>query len=84
MLSRDQEIFDKIISRYKNANLSTRRIEKAYEVAKDLHANQTRNDGTPYIIHPVEVAYILSEFDFDEDSFNFIVTVESFSTIGVK
>lgn len=67
MLSRDQEIFDKIISRYKNANLSTRRIEKAYEVAKDLHANQTRNDGTPYIIHPVEVAYILSEFDFDED-----------------
>lgn len=67
MLSRDQEIFDKIISRYKNANLSTRLIEKAYEVAKDLHASQTRKDGTPYIVHPVEVAYILSEFDFDED-----------------
>ena len=66
-MSRDQEIFDKIISRYKNANLSTRLIEKAYEVAKDLHASQTRKDGTPYIVHPVEVAYILSEFDFDED-----------------
>lgn len=53
--------------RYKNANLSTSLIEKAYDVAKLLHAKQTRNDGTPYIVHPVEVAYILSEFDFDED-----------------
>lgn len=36
-------------------------------MAKDLHANQTRNDGTPYIVHPVEVARILADFDFDED-----------------
>lgn len=66
-MSREQEVFEEIISRYKKAHLSTSLIEKAFLVAKDLHANQTRNDGTPYIVHPVEVARILADFDFDED-----------------
>lgn len=67
MLSRDQEVFEEIKTRYKNSDLSTRLIEKAYLVAKSLHANQTRADGGPYIVHPVEVARILADFDFDED-----------------
>ena len=66
-MSREQEVFEEIISRYKKAHLSTSLVEKAFLVAKDLHANQTRNDGTPYIVHPVEVARILADFDFDED-----------------
>ena len=36
-------------------------IMKAYECAKDLHKGQFRESGEPYIIHPLNVAYILSE-----------------------
>ena len=36
------------------------KIEKAYETAKCLHANQFRKSGEPYIMHPVNVAYIES------------------------
>ena len=42
-------------------------IKKAYEKAKDLHKNQKRKDGTPYISHPVEVALILAKLDFDQN-----------------
>lgn len=41
--------------------------KKAYEKAKDLHKNQKRKDGTPYISHPVEVALILAKLDFDQN-----------------
>lgn len=36
-----------------------RLIKKAYMFANDLHKGQMRKSGEPYIIHPVEVAYIL-------------------------
>lgn len=42
-------------------------IEKAYLTAKRLHKDQKRKDGTPYIFHPVEVALILAQLDFDEN-----------------
>lgn len=42
-------------------------IRKAYKIAKSLHYNQKRKDGTPYLSHPVEVAYILACLSFDED-----------------
>ena len=63
----DQKLFEKIQTIFAKANLSTTQIEKAYVVAKNLHATQKRKDGTPYIVHPVEVALILAEFGFDED-----------------
>lgn len=62
-----QERFDKILEIFNKAKLSTTLIEKAFVVAKNLHATQKRKDGTPYIFHPVEVALILAEFGFDED-----------------
>ena len=31
-------------------------VHHAYEVAKEAHAGQTRDEGTPYITHPVRVA----------------------------
>lgn len=42
-------------------------IKKAYAKAKDLHKDQKRKDGTPYISHPIEVALILAKLDFDEN-----------------
>ncbi len=37
---------------------------KAYNLAKELHKNQKRKGGDPYIIHPLEVTAILAKLDF--------------------
>lgn len=36
-------------------------IKKAYDYAENLHSSQKRQSGEPYIIHPLNVAYILAE-----------------------
>jgi|SRR5262245_2608237 len=36
-------------------------VERAYDLARVAHAGQMRDEGTPYILHPVRVATILSE-----------------------
>ena len=43
-------------------------IKKAYNYADNLHANQKRDNGDPYIIHPLSVAYILAEMHADTDT----------------
>lgn len=43
-------------------------IEKAYEYAQTAHEGQKRISGEAYIIHPVEVAYILTEIEMDTAS----------------
>ena len=43
-------------------------IKKAYEYAKGQHEGQYRQSGEPYITHPLEVAYILSEMHADADT----------------
>ena len=40
-------------------------IEKAYNYASYLHEGQFRQSGEPYIIHPLNVAYILAEMHAD-------------------
>ena len=35
-------------------------IRRAYETAQAQHVGQTRKSGEPYILHPLEVAYILT------------------------
>ncbi len=41
------------------------RLDKAYLFARKAHNGQHRKTGEPYIIHPVEVAIILSELHMD-------------------
>ena len=36
------------------------KIRKAFEYASSKHANQFRKSGEPYIVHIIEVAYILA------------------------
>ena len=59
-----KEFIEKLLSI--NPNYNTESIEKAYEVAKRLHEGQVRKSGEPYLIHPVNVAYILAELGMDE------------------
>lgn len=43
-------------------------INKAYDLAEYLHKDQKRESGEPYIIHPLNVAYILSLLHVDSDT----------------
>ncbi len=40
-------------------------IRKAYEFSQKHHAGQSRASGEPYLIHPLEVALVLSEMKMD-------------------
>lgn len=48
-----------------NPNANTDMIYVAYRFAKSLHMGQKRKSGDPYIIHPVEVAYISAQLNLD-------------------
>ena len=43
-------------------------VKKAYEYANNLHDGQFRQSGEPYIIHPLNVAYILADMHADRDT----------------
>ena len=48
-----------------NPKAETELVEKAYELAYKAHDGQKRNSGEDYIIHPMEVAYILADLNMD-------------------
>ena len=51
---------------YPNANIDL--IRRAYDYAKENHGEQCRKSGEPYIIHPLNVAYILSTLGLDDET----------------
>lgn len=57
------KILDEIQSYLPGCN--TRIVEKAYEWAARLHDGQFRKSGEPYLSHPIEVAYILTQMKLD-------------------
>ena len=48
--------------------VDTKLIMKAFNYANELHKDQKRSSGEPYIIHPINVAYILAEIGLDEST----------------
>lgn len=44
------------------------KVQKAYDLAARVHADQKRRSGEPYIIHPTQVAYILAQMKMDEET----------------
>src|ERR1700758_3331014 len=40
-------------------------VKKAYDYSMKHHAGQTRASGEPYLVHPLEVALVLSEMKMD-------------------
>lgn len=44
------------------------RIEKAYQFAESAHEGQYRKSGEAYIVHPIQVAYILTELEMDAET----------------
>ena len=59
----NSELIDKIKSY--NKFLNSESLNKAYNFALDAHQDQKRDEGVPYIIHPVAVANILTELKLD-------------------
>src|SRR5688572_24470794 len=43
-------------------------IQRAYMYSAKVHAGQVRKSGEPYLIHPLEVAYLLTQLRLDEAS----------------
>lgn len=43
-------------------------IMKAYNLANEKHKEQKRGSGEPYIIHPLNVAYILADIGLDDST----------------
>ena len=43
-------------------------VDRAVDYARNKHKDQKRKDGSPYIIHPLAVAQIVSEMGLDTDA----------------
>lgn len=59
-----------VISKRKqhSRRVDTKLIMKAYNLANEKHKEQKRSSGEPYIIHPLNVAYILADIGLDEST----------------
>ena len=58
-----EDLINKVKNYNKFLNLTT--LSKAYNFALKAHEKQKRDEGSPYIIHPIAVANILTELKLD-------------------
>ena len=59
----NNELINQIKSYNRFLNIDT--VNKAYNFALEAHQNQKREEGVPYIIHPIAVAKILTDLKLD-------------------
>jgi GTP diphosphokinase / guanosine-3',5'-bis(diphosphate) 3'-diphosphatase len=41
-------------------------LRSVYDFSAEMHKDQTRRSGEPYLIHPLNVAYLLADLNFDQ------------------
>ncbi len=58
------DVLEKMKKNNKKSDLKL--IKRAYDFAKEKHGDQLRKSGEPYIIHPIQVAYILANLELDD------------------
>lgn len=70
MQNKEEITIEKVIKKMKdnNAKSDSNLIQKAYDYAKLYHKDQKRMSGEEYIIHPLSVAYILSDLELDDST----------------
>ena len=63
-----ESLYDELIASVRRYHPSTdiSLIEKAYKIADEAHKGQVRKSGEAYIIHPLCVAIILAELEWDK------------------
>src|SRR5712691_12676010 len=66
VMIRFEDILDKVES-YK-PDSDEELLQKAYIFSAREHRGQIRSSGEPYLIHPLNVAYLLAEMRLDETS----------------
>lgn len=59
-------LLEQMSSRFKSEQIAD--VSRAYTLARDAHAGQTRSSGEPYITHPVAVAGIVFSMKLDHHS----------------
>src|SRR3972149_9210899 len=62
-ITRLEEVIENLLSYYPQADVDI--IWKAYVYIAKAHRGQTRLSGSPYLSHPLEVAYILTQLKQD-------------------
>jgi GTP pyrophosphokinase len=66
MVRRFEDILEKVREYNPDADLDL--LRKAYIVSAREHRDQVRRSGEPYLVHPLEVAYVLAELRLDTAS----------------
>lgn len=60
------DIVERIQADRPDANVEL--VQKAYVFTAKVHHGQVRESGEPYLIHPLNVAYILADWNMDEET----------------
>jgi GTP pyrophosphokinase len=60
------DIVDRVQSTRPTANIEL--VHKAYVFTAKVHHGQLRESGEPYLIHPLNVSYILADWNMDEET----------------
>ncbi len=68
MLLKEEVLEEKLKELIEKYSEDEEKIIKAYEFAKEKHKDQKRKTGEPYIIHPLNVALILSDLGMDTET----------------
>lgn len=65
-----EQLYQALVARVRKYHPSTdiSMIEKAYKIAKEVHKDQVRKSGEPYIIHPLWVGIILADLEMDKET----------------